>query len=128
MKVQPLLSAPSQISPFPISGTESLISLLPLLPPPGGKKKKAPTPQGGAAVSSGGGTRRRTARRTIEGEGSQSLEGQGKGSQRGEGVRALATPVLCSPLPLVYFLSVMIGEDILNDFYYFKFAKTCFAV
>lgn len=45
-------SAPSQISPFPRSRTESLIPLLSLLPPPG-KKKKAPTPQGGAADSRG---------------------------------------------------------------------------
>lgn len=89
-------SAPSQISPFPLSRTESLIPLLSLLPPPG-KKKKAPTPQGGAADSKGGTGRRA---RTTKGGGSQIPGRAGQGVTERRGVKAVAAPVLCHPCPL----------------------------
>ena len=61
-------SAPSPISPFHLSGTDSLI--------PSPKNNKAPTPQEGATDSSGTCGRRRA--RTIKEKAHRFLEGQGR--------------------------------------------------
>lgn len=113
-------SAPSAISPFPLSGTESLIPLLPLLPPPGKKKKKAPTPQGGAADSSGRGKWEEEESRDHQGGGLQ-IPGRAGGYREERGSEGSGRSCPLPPLPTVQGAStqprgqVCVGSGLIGE-------------